>query len=172
MHASVGGAHGLIEAIASLQQREPEKISNLDSIPYMNIRLSHPVYAHDGWKAERPMTATGGQTNAGYIAAVQLVDKQVLLAQFANSQLDRDVVWSLISKIDCEHGPEFDHPSCGCGAYIVVRFNDELVLEKIIDQPRGFDFPPSPMKRSTQNGGSLPKRSWIMTDVMRSKILF
>ena len=141
MHACVGGAHGLIEAIASLQQREPEKMANLDSISHMNIRLSHPVYAHDGWKAERPMTATGGQMNAGYIAAVQLVDKQVLLAQFANSQLDRDEVWNVIPKIDCEHGPEFDHPSRGCGAHIVVRFNDESVLEEIIDQPRGFDPP-------------------------------
>ena len=43
--------------------------------------------------------------------------------------------------IDCEHGPEFDHPSRGCGAPVVVRFNDHSVLEEIIDQPRGFDPP-------------------------------
>ena len=141
MHACVGGAHGLIEGIAALQQREPEKMSDLGSISHINIRLSHPVYAHDGWKAERPLTATGGQMNAGYICAVQLVDKQVLLAQFANSQLDRDEIWSLVPKIDCEHGPEFDFPSRGCGAHILVRFSDGSILEEIIDQPRGFDPP-------------------------------
>ena len=141
MHACVGGAHGLIEAVASLQQREPQKMSDFDSITHINIRLSHPVFAHDGWKAERPMTATGGQMNAGYICAVQLVDGQVLLAQFANSQLDRDRVWNLVPKIDCEHGPEFDHPSRGCGAHVVVQFRDGSVLEETILQPRGFDPP-------------------------------
>ena len=141
LHACVGGAHGLVEAIASLQRRAPEKMANLDSISHINIRLSHPVYAHDGWKAERPMTATGAQMNAGYICAVQLVDKQVLLAQFANSQLDRDEIWNIMPKIDCEHGPEFDHPSRGCGAHVVVKLNDGSVLEEITDQPRGFDPP-------------------------------
>lgn len=142
LHACVGGAHGLIEAIASLQMKHPGKMAQIRSMSHMNIRLSKPVFAHDGWKAEeRPLTSTGGQMNAGYIAAVQLVDRQVLLAQFATSQLDRDEVWDLMPKIDCEHGPEFDHPDRGCGAHVTVKFDDGHVLEEIIKQPRGFDPP-------------------------------
>lgn len=141
MHACVGGAHGLIEAVAALQQREAEKMARHDSISHINIRLSHPVFAHDGWKATRPLTATGAQMSAGYICAVQLVDGQVLLSQFADSKLDRDEVWKLADRIDCEHGPEFDHITRGCGAHVTVRFDDGSVLEEIIDQPRGFDPP-------------------------------
>ncbi|KAL8788549.1 MAG: hypothetical protein Q9213_001622 [Squamulea squamosa] len=143
MHACVGGAHGLIEAIASLQQREPEKMADVSRIAHINIRLSHPVFAHEGWKAERPITATGAQMNTGYICAVQLVDRQVLLEQFADTKLDRDEVWNLASKIDCEHGPEFDHVVRGCGAHVVIQFEDGASLEETIDQPRGFD-PPLP----------------------------
>lgn len=50
-NACVGGVHGFIKAIESLQHREPEKMVDLDSISLMNIRPSHPVYIHDGWKA-------------------------------------------------------------------------------------------------------------------------
>ncbi|KAL8700116.1 MAG: hypothetical protein Q9201_005622 [Fulgogasparrea decipioides] len=141
MHACVGGAHGLVEAIALLQHKEPEKMGDLRRIAHIKIRLSHPMFVHGGWKAERPITATGAQMNAGYICAVQLVDKQVLLGQFADSKLDRDEVWDLVPKIDCEHGPEFDHVVRGCGTHVVIKFGDGSSLEEVIDQPRGFDPP-------------------------------
>ena len=89
MHACFGGAHDMIEAVASLQEKNPEKMANLELISHTNIRLSKSLFAHSGWKADvRPMTATGGQMNAGYICAVQLVDKMVLLSHFATSELD------------------------------------------------------------------------------------
>ena len=143
-HACVGGAHGLVEAIASLQDEHPQQMSAIDSITHINIRLSKPVFAHDGWKAEqRPLSATGGQMNCGYIAAVQLLDRQVLLTQFETERLDADDVWALIPKIDCEHGPEFDTPARGCGADVTITFGDGNVLRKVLSRPKGFD-PPLP----------------------------
>jgi aconitate decarboxylase len=142
LYACVGGAHGLIEAITALQTRHPAQMNNLATMKRMTIRLSRPVFAHCGWSVtERPMTATGSQMNCAYVAAVQLVERQVLLAQFATRALDSDEVWALIPRIVCEHGPEFDIPARGCGAHVQMHFEDRTVLEEILDRPRGFDPP-------------------------------
>ena len=142
LYACVGGAHGLIEAIANLQAKYPKYMDDLSALTGVSIRLSKPVYAHCGWPAtERPMTATGSQMNCAYIAAVQLVERQVLLAQFATRALDSDDVWRLVPLISCEHDPDFDTPKRGCGAHVRMQFADGEVLEEVVDQPRGFDPP-------------------------------
>ena len=142
LYACVGGAHGLIEAIANLQAKHPKHMDDLSALTRVSIRLSKPVFAHCGWPAtERPMTATGSQMNCAYIAAVQLVERQVLLAQFATRALDSDDVWRLVPLISCEHDPDFDTPKRGCGAHVRMQFADGEVLEEVVDQPRGFDPP-------------------------------
>lgn len=142
LYACVGGAHGMIEAIANLQTKHPTRMDDLSPLTRMTIRLNHAVYAHCGWPAtERPMNATGSQMNCAYIAAVQLVERQVLLAQFATRALNSDDVWRLVPLIFCEHDPGFDTPKRGCGAHIRMEFADGEVLEEVVDQPRGFDPP-------------------------------
>ena len=76
-----------------------------------------------------------------YVGATQIVDRQVLPSQFSRSQLDRDVVWSLVEKTTCEHDPYFDHDEKLSGARVVVTFADGAVLEKNVDAPKGFDSP-------------------------------
>ncbi len=142
LHACVGGAHGLIEAIANLQAKHPKCMNDLSALTRVTIRLSKAVFMHCGWPAtERPMTTTGSQMNCAYIAAVQLVERQVLLAQFATRALDSDDVWRLVPLISCEHDPDFDTPKRGCGAHVRMQFADGEVLEEVVDQPRGFDPP-------------------------------
>ena len=142
LYACVGGAHGLIEAITNLQAKHPKRMDDLSALTSMTIRLSKPVYAHCGWPpSERPMSATGSQMSCAYIAAVQLVERQVLLAQFATRALDSDDVWRLVPLISCEHDPDFDTPKRGCGAHIRMEFADGEVFEEVVDQPRGFDPP-------------------------------
>lgn len=142
LYACVGGAHGLIEAIANLQAKHPKRMDDISALTRVAIRLSKPVFAHCGWPAtERPMTATGSQMNCAYIAAVQLVERQVLLAQFATRALDSDDVWRLVPLMTCEHDPDFDTPKRGCGAHVRMQFADGEVLEEVVDQPRGFDPP-------------------------------
>ena len=142
LYACVGGAHGLIEAIANLQAKHPGSMDDLSTLTSMTIRISKPVFTHCGWPAtERPMSAVGSQMNCAYIAAVQLVERQVLLAQFASRALDSDAVWRLVPLISCSHDPGFDTPRRGCGAHVRVEFADGRVLEEVVDQPRGFDPP-------------------------------
>ncbi len=146
LHACVGGCHGLIECLAKIQEAHPERFTaqNLVKITSIHVRLSEPIYHHDGWAPEvRPLTATGAQMNAAYIAAVQLVDRQVLLEQFANSQLDRDEVWDIVRKVRCSHSAEFDAPNMACGARVTVTFDDGTSTEDFIMQPKGFDPPVS-----------------------------
>ncbi|TAQ91177.1 hypothetical protein B7494_g547 [Chlorociboria aeruginascens] len=139
-YASCAGCHGLIDAISKLQKQYPERMADLESIRHIQIDLSDPVFHHNGWKAEeRPVTSTGGQMNAGYVAATMLVDGQVLLEQFAASHLDRDAVWDLVWKTDCVHNPEFDYPDCGCGAIVKIEFEDGTILIDRVEKPKGID---------------------------------
>lgn len=144
LHACVGGCHGQIECLAKLQAAHPHRFASaaLSQIAKITIWLSGPIFAHDGWPPEeRPLTSTGAQMNAAYIGAVQLVDRQVLLAQFATETLNRDEVWSLVYKTTCLHSPEFDKPNHGCGARIRVEFADSEVVEDRVEMPKGFDPP-------------------------------
>ena len=146
LHSCVGGCHGLIECLARMQEAHTKRFlpQSLDKIKDIHIRLSEPAFHHDGWAPEvRPLTATGGQMNAAYIAAVQLVDRQVLLEQFADSQLDRDEVWDIVQKVRCSHSAEFDRPNLGCGARITIAFDDGTSIEDVIMQPKGFNPPVS-----------------------------
>ena len=118
-----------------MQEAHPKRFmpQSHDKFKDIKIHLSQPAFHHDGLAPEvRPLTATGGQMNAAYIAAVQLVDRQVLLEQFADSQLDRDEVWDLVQKVNCSHSAEFDGPNFGCGARITIAFDDGTSIEDII----------------------------------------
>ena len=144
MHACVGGCHGQIEVLEKMQRAHPDRFSNtsdaLAKISKITVWLSEPIFAHDGWlPEERPLSATGAQMCAAYIGAVQLVERQVLLAQFAESKLDSDDVWALVHKTECFHSEEFDKPDFICGASVRVEFADGFVAEDKLDQPKGYD---------------------------------
>jgi aconitate decarboxylase len=144
LHACVGGCHGQIEAIDKLQQAHPQRfaLDQLSHITRISVHLSGPIFAHDGWAPhERPLSPTGAQMNAAYIGAVQLVDGQVLLSQFSAASLDRDEVWNLVYKTTCFHDPQFDKAHHGCGARVVVEFDDGETVEETVNMPRGFDPP-------------------------------
>ncbi|KAI0096022.1 2-methylcitrate dehydratase PrpD [Nemania sp. FL0031] len=144
LYACVGGCHGQIEALAQLQTLHPDRFApeNLSRITKIRVYLSGAIFAHDGWAPEeRPMTETGAQMNAAYIGAVQLVDRQVLLAQFAASTLNRDEVWDLVYKTTCYHDTHFDKPHHVCGAKVVVEFEDGFQVEEMVNMPKGYDPP-------------------------------
>jgi aconitate decarboxylase len=149
LHACVGGCHGLIELLDSLQKKHPELLdptcgADLAKIESISIGLSNPIYHHDGWAPEvRPLTTTGAQMNAAYIAATKLIDGQVLLRQFADSQLDRDDVWELTHKCSCFHDPQFDQRNKGVGASVVIKMNNGEVIQGSLDAPKGYSPPVS-----------------------------
>ncbi|KAK9424296.1 putative SpoK [Seiridium unicorne] len=144
LHACVGGCHGQIEALEKLQAAHPARFAkeSLGRIISIKVGLSGPIFAHDGWEArERPLSATGAQMNAAYIGATQLVDSEVLIVGFSSSKLDRDEVWNLVYKTSCYHDAQFDKPNHGCGARVIIEFDDGVTVEETVQMPRGFDPP-------------------------------
>ena len=72
LHACVGGCHGLIEVLARMQEKEKRQLAreNLGKVKEIRIGLFNPIFHHDRWAPEgRPLTTTGTQMNAAYIAA-------------------------------------------------------------------------------------------------------
>lgn len=142
LYACVGGCHGQIEVLQRIQEAHPERFMTerlqVEEIEEITVYLSSPIFAHDGWPPERPITATGAQMSAAYIGAVQLIDGQVLTAQFEESQLDRDKVWNLAKKTTCHHSSEFDQPDHICGARVVIKFTDGFTVEDSTPWPKGY----------------------------------
>ena len=144
LHACVGGCHGEVEVLAALQEAHPARFAadRLHRIRRVTVGLSKPIFEHDGWVPEtRPLATTGAQLNAAFVGATQLVDGQVLLAQFADSKLDRDEVWALVPKVTCEHEPQLDGPGRLCGAQVRVEFDDGEAVEGLAPAPKGHDPP-------------------------------
>ena len=141
-HACVGGAYGIIECLEKMQKETPEEFDDLKAIRDIRLELSKPLIGHCGWTAARPVAATGAQMNANYIAAVQLVDQEVLLGQFEESKLDRDEVWELVEKTVCVHNKRFDRLGYEMGAVVTIEFKDgRRSLQEVVDKPRGMDSP-------------------------------
>jgi aconitate decarboxylase len=153
LHACVGGCHGQIEVLEQLQKDHPERFSReeLHNIKHISVWLSPPIFNHDGWVPDqRPLETTGAQMNAAYIGAVQLVDGQVLLAQFGAKTLDRDDVWELIHKTECFPSADFDKPDAYCGARVKIEFADGFAMEGRKDKPRGYEPPLSNAEIATK----------------------
>jgi aconitate decarboxylase len=49
----------------------------LENIQSISIEMSEAAFKHGGWKPQRPLSALGAQMSCAYIAAVQLIHRQV-----------------------------------------------------------------------------------------------
>lgn len=91
-----------------------------------------------------------------YIAAVQLLDRQVLLEQFTGANLERDDVWDLARKGDCFWEEEFDRKSAWY-TRVTVAFDDgtKLVQELPVSKDIGSLLSEAKIKekwRATMDG--------------------
>ncbi|CAK7216531.1 hypothetical protein SCUCBS95973_002833 [Sporothrix curviconia] len=107
-HASMAATHSTIDALAALQKRHPRQLAPraLHRIRSITVEMSEPAFKKGGWRPVRPLTVTGAQMTAAYAAAMQLLEGEVQVAQFAPAQLDRDDVWALMDKIHCQHNKD------------------------------------------------------------------
>ena len=105
---SMGGTHSSIQCIADLQKRHPARFADVRSIRHIRIEQAKAFYEHGGQSISRPITITGAQMSTRYVAAVQLLDRNVFIEQFSDSHLDRDSIWALIDKVTCSWNPDFD----------------------------------------------------------------
>lgn len=124
---SMGGTHSAIECITDLQEKHQARFSDMRSIRHVNIEQSKAFYAHGGQSISRPITVTGAQMSTLYIAAVQLLDRSVLIDQFSSSNLNRDSIWDLVDKVSCTWNPDFDAKGAWCTRVSVTLVLDSLV---------------------------------------------
>lgn len=137
-YASMAGTHGTIDCVRKLQEEYPEQMKDYKSITGISYEMSEAAYHHGGWKAERPLTATGAQMSCSFVAATQIVDEQVLAAQFRHDKLTSDVVWDLVDKTTCVNTDAF--PS-GWTQRATITFEGKPTLVATVDCPRGISPP-------------------------------
>ena len=142
VYACVGCAFGMIECIKGMQELHPEELTNLNAVKSVKLGVSTSVLGHCGWKAIRPLTSTGAQMNLSFIAALQFLDRQVLLDTFSEDKLDRDELWILAEKITSTHDERFDQLSHEFGSVVTVEFHDSRPeSERMVERPIGLERP-------------------------------
>lgn len=133
-HASMAGTHCTIDCVRELQNQYPQKMSDLKSIAGIKAEMSEAAFKHGGWKAQRPLTATGAQMSAAYAAAVQLVDSQVSPSQFHQDLIDRDIIWELVDKTECLYTPELGERY---EQRVTITFRNGTALTQTLEAPKG-----------------------------------
>lgn len=131
-YSSMAATHGTVDCIRALQEEHADLPNGIDKI---EISLDEPMFHHGGFEVKRPLLVTGAQMSVAYVAATQLVDKEVLVKQFSSDKLDRDEVWSLVDKVKCS-------PGQSQGATEVrITLESGDVLTKKVDSQRGVNPP-------------------------------
>ncbi|KAL4805134.1 hypothetical protein BDV18DRAFT_25355 [Aspergillus unguis] len=138
-YAAMAGTHCTADTVRVLQEKYPERFKDLSTIGRITVEMSHSAYKHGGWTPrERPMTATGAQMSCAYVAAVQLVDGQVLPEQFRSDLLDRDEIWELVGKTECVLTEEFKEIY---EQRATVEFEDGSTVSQYLPASKGVDPP-------------------------------
>ena len=135
-YAAQGGLHGTIQAALELRK---EHDIDPNAVSHIEIRVGHTVYHHGWWKPERPLTSIGAQMNLGYVAAVALLDGQVLPPQFTDERLDADDVWELLGKVDVKLDENIQNAPIHerFATDLTITLADGTVLNKRVVQPHG-----------------------------------
>jgi aconitate decarboxylase len=127
-YAAMGGLHGPLDCLFEISAQRPLRADDIESI---DIDLSHAVYHHGWWVAERPLTPIGAQMNVAYVLAVAILDGAALIEQFSPHRINRDDIWALLPKIVAHHNPEYDAAGAmGRGrSHLRIKFRDGSSLE-------------------------------------------
>ena len=127
-YAAMAGLHGPLDCLFEINSKRALRTEDIDHI---DVELSHAVFHHGWWVAERPLSPVGAQMNVAYVLAVAVLDGSALLQQFSPRRIGQDDVWELIPRITARHNPEFDAAGAlGRGrTNLRVRFRDGSILE-------------------------------------------
>ncbi|KAF5582435.1 immune-responsive 1 [Fusarium pseudocircinatum] len=138
-YAAMAGTHPSIDCIRHLQEQHPDRMKRFDEIKKIDILLGEAAFHHGGWKAVKPLTATGAQMSNSFTAATQIVHGQVLMPQFTPEMLVDKDVWRLVDLTECKlHITDGD--SIGCQEVRIV-FEDGTALHHGVPSAFGVDPP-------------------------------
>jgi aconitate decarboxylase len=143
LYAAQAGLHGAIGCIEKLQEAYPQLFEDLSKIEKVTTQHSKPAFEHAGFQLprEKPLTSTAAQMSIQYAVAAQLLDGQVLMAQFGADRLNRPEIRNLIDTIQPMHNEAFDDEKIGWRTEAKVRFTDGTEVETHVDAPKGIKPP-------------------------------
>ncbi|KAH7071281.1 hypothetical protein BKA63DRAFT_419430 [Paraphoma chrysanthemicola] len=146
LHAAMAALHGTIDCIEYLQKNKPNLFAkeNLHNIKHIITQHGKAAYEHGGWIApvDKSLSATAAQMSIQYAAAAQLVDREVLMAQFAASKLNRPEVIALMAKVQPQHNPAIDAEGDSLfTTYVEVFFKDGTNASYMVPAARGISPP-------------------------------
>src|SRR4030095_10360512 len=96
--------HGTLEAIKALRANHPIPAEQVKAV---RIRLSKGYQQNVGW-AYTPTTITSAQLNLYYVAAIMLLENDVLLDQCTEEKIRDPKVLKLIERISITNDPSMD----------------------------------------------------------------
>ncbi|KAI6768408.1 hypothetical protein HG531_010597 [Fusarium graminearum] len=138
-YAAMAGTHPSIDCIRRLQEQNPERMNKFDEITKIEILLGEAAFHHGGWKAKKPLTATGAQMSNSFTTALQIVHRQVLMTQFTPNILNDERVWRLVDMTEFKlHITDGD--SIGCQE-VRIEFQDGTALHHAVQNAYGVDPP-------------------------------
>ncbi|KAF5684027.1 immune-responsive 1 protein [Fusarium denticulatum] len=138
-YAAMAGTHPSIDCIRHLQEQHPDRLKRFDEIKKIDVLLGEAAFHHGGWKAVKPLTATGAQMSNSFTAATQIVHGQVLMPQFTPEMLVDKDVWRLVDLTECKLHVTYGD-SIGCQEVRIV-FEDGTVLHHGVPNAFGVDPP-------------------------------
>nr|POE93233.1 cis-aconitate decarboxylase [Quercus suber] len=155
LHAAMAALHAPIQALEQLQKDHPEKFTGNDGGPdevvgKVVVRLGKAAHEHGGWRAppDKPLSSTAAQMSVQYALAAQMLDGEVMMAQYGAAKLNRPEIRALMLKVDPIHDDSLDVTDKAKGknpfrCIVEVYFKDGTKLEKDLALPKGISPPAS-----------------------------
>jgi 2-methylcitrate dehydratase PrpD len=126
-----------VEALFDINDKRHLKAAEIASIDF---DMSTGAFEHSWWgPLKRPITIATAQLNLAYVAAVAVLDGEVLVKQFTPSCINSDDVWDLIPRINAHIDAAFDKdtdPSHNMQTRARIRFTDGTELDSYRVAPK------------------------------------
>jgi aconitate decarboxylase len=129
----MAATHGTIDCVRKLQREHPGEMKRLGGVEKIVFGMGEVEFHHGSFEATRPLTSTGAQMSAKYVAVTQMVDGKVLPPSFRFDMLERDEVWGLVNKTTTVLNtglPKWNHK-------VKIIFKDGTTLSAEVGAPRG-----------------------------------
>lgn len=126
--------------VRQIQHQHSGVLGDPEQVDEIVVEMSEPAFKKGGWAPKRPAEFTSAQMSAPYAAACQIVDKAVLVEQFTPTALDRDEIWTWVSKIRCVHNPDFDKDKKTAWFQrmrVVFKDKSKEDMEVLVEGPKG-----------------------------------
>ncbi|GLB06546.1 hypothetical protein AtubIFM57258_001856 [Aspergillus tubingensis] len=116
------------------ETKYPAKMREWKKMVKIEAEMAKTAMKKGGWTPEKPANVTSAQMSVPYAVALQVVDWEVVPAQFAPGKLNREELWKVIEMVECREVKEFDH---SWAQRVRITFEDGEILETMLKAPRG-----------------------------------